>query len=363
MAEEKKRIRLLTVEDDLAVRQTITAYFEDCDFEVFEAVDGADGIAKFKELRTDIVLTDLRMPNVSGIDVVKAVHETDPETPVVVVSGTGAITDSIEAIRQGAWDYVCKPIVDMAVLEHVVRRVLERADLLKQKRHHQEYLEKEVEARTKEIRETNEQLAASLKEKTVLLQEIHHRVKNNLQVIASIINLQAIKIQDDRMRDIFSTLQTRIHSMSAIHEALYNSKSLSHINFADYINSMLRSLMTIYGVSPGHLAVELKTEDLELGIDQAVPCGLIINELVTNTMKYAFPDPDKKGVLRIEFTKDPSNQRYNLVVADNGIGLPQDFEDRKAQSLGMSLVEALTSQLGGEMTVSATVGTEFRVSF
>jgi len=363
MPEEKKRIRLLTVEDDLAVRQTITAYFEDCDFEVFEANDGAEGIEKFKELRTDIVLTDLRMPNVSGIDVVRAIHKEDPEVPVIVVSGTGAITDSIEAMRQGAWDYVCKPIVDMAVLEHVVRRVLERSEFLKQKRHYQEYLEKEVEARTREIREANAQLAGSLKEKTVLLQEIHHRVKNNLQVIASIINLQAIKIHDDRTRDLFSTLQTRIHSMSAIHEALYNSKSLSHINFADYINHMIRSLMTIYGVSPGHMTVELKTEDLELGIDQAVPCGLIINELVTNIMKYAFPDETKKGTLRIEFTKDPVNLRYTLVVSDNGVGLPSDFEQRKSESLGMSLVEALTSQLGGELTMSAVEGAEFRIVF
>lgn len=387
---EKSVVKLLTIEDEEFVRESIVAYFEDSGFDVISAENGEEGLAVFYEHSPDIVLTDLRMPRLSGFDVVKKIHETNPEVPVVVVSGTGVIQDSIEAIRMGAWDYVTKPISDMAVLEHIVNKVLERADLKKAQENYHHYLEEEVAKRTKELneelnrrieieselrdknvkliesesslKEHQAQMQASLEEKTILLKEIHHRVKNNLQVMASIINLQTSTVSEQGVKDIFLSLQARIQSMASVHEALYNSENLAKINIESYVRNMVSSLMQIYPLAQGTVEVNYEIADIELGIDIAVPCGLILNELLTNSMKYAFK-PGEPGRVDVNFSYEEAEDKYIMLVRDDGCGISEDFDIKKSASLGMTLVDALLTQLGAQYTLDTKQGTCWRISF
>ncbi len=143
---------ILTVEDELRIRESIVAYFEDLGYNVLEATDGADGLAKFRENKPDILLTDLRMPVMNGLELINELRDDFPDTPIIVVSGTGSIGDAIEAMRAGAWDYVTKPIEDMALLGHVVDQVLDRARLIEENRRYQEHLEEQVKERTHDLR-------------------------------------------------------------------------------------------------------------------------------------------------------------------------------------------------------------------
>lgn len=350
-----KITRILTIEDEDSIRKTIAAYLEDSGFVVLQASGGEEGINIFRREKPDVVLTDLRMPEFSGIEVIKVISSEDSEVPIVVVSGTGVLQDSIEAIRCGAWDYITKPIIDLDILEITISRVLERSRLLKANRHYREYLEDEVCKRTNE-------LEASLQEKTILLKEIHHRVKNNMQVIASIINLQAERLTDDTTKEIFRSLQTRIYSMASVHEALYNSRNLAQIDFKVYLENMLRSLMMVYKIGTDSFDVKLDIEEIYLGVDYAVPCGLIVNELLTNAMKYAFPD-SSKGELKVSMALSAEDHKYVLEISDNGVGLPENFDIKCQQSLGMLLVNALVGQIDASLEIKHTGGTCYKIKF
>jgi PAS domain S-box-containing protein len=205
-----------------------------------------------------------------------------------------------------------------------------------------------------------ERLKASLHEKEALLKEIHHRVKNNLQVVSSLLGLQSRTIQDPEMRKRFQESQNRIHSMALLHESLYQSENLSQIDFPDYIRQLAAHLFRSYGVNE---RVRLKTDldKLDLTLDTAVPCGLIINELLSNSLKYAFPN-GRSGVIRIAM-REESESRIRLVVADDGIGLASDLDWTTTPTLGLRLVRTLGQQLGATVEVNSRNGTEVQLAF
>ena len=163
LAESRRTI--LTVEDEPRIRESIVAYFEDLGYDVLEASDGADGLKKFRKNKPDILLTDLRMPVMNGLELINELRDDFPDTPIIVVSGTGSIGDAIEAMRAGAWDYVTKPIEDMALLGHVVDQVLDRARLINENRRYQEHLEEQVRERTHDLREANRALGDEIEER------------------------------------------------------------------------------------------------------------------------------------------------------------------------------------------------------
>jgi PAS domain S-box-containing protein len=205
-----------------------------------------------------------------------------------------------------------------------------------------------------------DRIQASLREKEVLLKEIHHRVKNNLQVIASLLNLQAATIRDEHTLTVFKESQNRVKSMSLVHQELYQSEDLARIDFAEYIRKLTTNLLLSYGVDS--LAIELKrrVSDVYLTVDTAIPCGLIINELVSNSLKYAFPD-GKKGEIGVTFHN--SDEQYTLTVSDNGVGFPKNLDFRKTESLGLQLVNTLTRQLRGSIELDTSNGTAFTLIF
>ena len=212
-----------------------------------------------------------------------------------------------------------------------------------------------------ERKQAEDQIKASLQEKEVLLKEIHHRVKNNFQIIASLLNLHSGSIKDQQALEILKAGETRVISMALVHEQLYQSEDLGQINFAEYIQILAANLFDSYEVSSNAIALKINSEDIQLSVDVAIPCGLIVNELVLNSLKYAFPS-DRKGEVYIKLYKDDNNQLL-LVVNDNGIGLPPNFDLQNTESLGLQIVVALLNQLLGTIVINRNIGTEFKITF
>ena len=206
----------------------------------------------------------------------------------------------------------------------------------------------------------DEQIRKSLAEKELLLKEIHHRVKNNLQVICSLLSLQSGYVTDRKALEMFNESQDRVRSMALVHERLYQSQDLARIDFADYVRSLVPQLVHAYGSSSGVVSIKVNVRDVLFGIDEAVACGLIINELVSNSLKHAFPG--RRGG-EVGVALDHKNREYVLTISDNGIGLPEDWHSRKTEGLGLQLVSTLTEQLGGSIEVKSGQGTEFRIRF
>lgn len=211
-----------------------------------------------------------------------------------------------------------------------------------------------------ERKQIDRKIRDSLKEKEVLLQEVHHRVKNNLQVISSILNLQSSYVSDPSTLDILQESQNRIKSMSFIHETLYRTTDFSSINFSEYIKSLTYNLIQSYRLQNCTIDFVADIDTIEMSIDQSIPCGLIVNELVSNALKYAYKGR-KKGKLIVEL-KENGNQ-VGLKISDDGVGLPENFKFEKNDSLGVQLVYSLTEQLDGTIEVNSEKGTSFLITF
>jgi len=203
--------------------------------------------------------------------------------------------------------------------------------------------------------------ADKAKTKQLLLKEIYHRVKNNLQIVISLLNLQSQKTKDKKVIDIFKDSQNRIKSMALIHEKLYKSKDLAGINFKEYINDLANNLFRSYGINSSRIILKIDIEDTIMNLDIATPCGLIVTELVSNSLKHAFP-AERKGDILIKLTSDNKGM-FILVVQDNGIGFPEDINFRKTDTLGMQLVTSLVGQIKGTIELERNNGTEFRIIF
>lgn len=206
-----------------------------------------------------------------------------------------------------------------------------------------------------------DQIRTSLQEKEVMLKEIHHRVKNNLQVISSLLKLQAGYIKDDRILEVFKESQNRVRAMALVHEKLYQSEDLAKTDFAEYIRSLVTDLFRSYAISSRAISLQLAVEEARLSIDTAIPCGLIINELVSNSLKYAFP-AHQSGEIQITLKSDQPDH-YILTVADNGTGFPADLDFRRTKSLGLQLVCNLTKQLQGTIDLTFEPGAAFTITF
>jgi two-component sensor histidine kinase len=244
-------------------------------------------------------------------------------------------------------------LVDARRLEafsHHAATAIENARLYEQAR--QEVLERQ---------RAQERIKTSLEEKEVLLKEIHHRVKNNLQVISSLLYLQSKSIEDERTVEILKESQNRVRSMALIHQRLYQSRDLSKIDFAEYVRSLAAHLFRSYGVDSGLIRLNIDITRVFLGIDTAVPCGLILNELISNSLKYAFPQ-GRSGEISVEFRQGSLGQ-CTLMVRDNGVGLAEELDLQNAESLGLQLVNSLVDQLEGTIELDRDGGTAFRIVF
>lgn len=212
-----------------------------------------------------------------------------------------------------------------------------------------------------ERKRAEEKIRAALEEKEVMLREIHHRVKNNMQIISSLLRLQSRQIKNKKILDSFDVSQNRIRSMALIHESLYKSNDLARINFSDYINRLTIHLFSIYRTGMNSIELRVEVGDVFLDINRAIPCGLIINELVSNSLKHAFPD-GRRGEIAVKMDMDKRG-KYLLLVKDTGIGFPENVDFHQTDTLGMQLVTDLVKQLNGNIKLKRDGGTEFRIVF
>ncbi|MEM7365080.1 MAG: two-component regulator propeller domain-containing protein [Pseudomonadota bacterium] len=250
----------------------------------------------------------------------------------------------------------------------IARDVTHRKQVENELSEYRRNLESKVALRTQRLnseiaenKAVTHQLANSLKEKELLLKEVHHRVKNNMQVISSLLNIQAETIADDTFSNLLGESQQRIKSMSLIHENLYQSDNLLEIDFEDYINMLSNSLCRFYTIPGVSIHLDIQVEDVSLDLETAVPCGLIINELISNSLKHGFTNHEGTGIISVSFVN--AGCRYVLKVSDNGVGLPMDFDPDSGASMGMEIVSILTQQLDGRLQADGDDGAHFEISF
>ncbi len=216
-----------------------------------------------------------------------------------------------------------------------------------------------VEENITERKEAERQLKTSLREKEILLKEIHHRVKNNLQVISSLLDLQSTYVESEAVQEMFQESRTRVRSMALVHEQLYQSTDLAHINFADYVHDLTGYLLRAYGTSARNVTLTIDIASTTLSVETAVPLGLIINELVSNAYKHAFPD-GRSGRITIQLVQIEDHE-MNLIVQDDGIGFPKDIDFRRSPSLGLTIIMTLVDQLRGQIELDRQNGARFEL--
>jgi len=214
------------------------------------------------------------------------------------------------------------------------------------------------------VKKQGDRLKTSLKEKEILLKEVHHRVKNNLQIIISLINMQSRSLKDQESKELFQSVHNKIFSIALAHNKLYQSKDLSEISIKDYFQSLIHKIFLSFGLSLKGIRVDIISDNTFLEINKIILCGLIINELVTNSLKYAFPNKNK-GTIKIKFAKKSQSgkTKYILTFKDNGIGFPKDFDFRNTKSLGVQLVITLVEQLDGTIKELKNKGVGFEIQF
>jgi len=257
----------------------------------------------------------------------------------------------LNPIAIGEGHFVLSSVVDVTERR---KAEAEREALLRRLQGFNNALEECVRVRTTDLNRT-------LKERDVLLQEVHHRVKNNLQVVSSLLNIQMRRLADGAARDALYNCQTRVQAIALIHEKLYQSADYSRVPFANYVRSLAANIFRATDASPATVSLEVVIEDITLTVDKAIPCGLIVNELVMNALKHAFPE-QRQGNIRIEMARAGAGL-VKMIVRDDGVGLPGGLDFRRSDSLGLQLVCTLAEQLEATINVQSQRGTSFDLTF
>jgi two-component sensor histidine kinase len=388
---DEQAANILLIEDDPTHAELLRRAFaaEDPQVRVIVTENLTDAKACLAEQPIDLIITAWLLPDGRGTGLLPG-HGKDPSLPVVLMSSRGSEQTAVEAIKAGALDYVVKSPVNLASMPHVARRALrewghivERRRAEEELRTYREHLEELVAERTFTLAGVNEalreeieervrvesQLRVALQEKEVLLQEVHHRVKNNLQLVSSLLDMQSLSIRNPTAEAVLQDSRNRVKTMALVHERLYQSHDLASVDVGQYIKGIVRHLDGIYaGQAPG-VKIDVQVESVGLNLDTAIPCGLIINELVSNALKYAFPrghdrfsGHGEERAIRIGLCRKAGGQLL-LFVGDNGVGLPPNVDLNSPRSLGMRLVAMLTQQLGGSIALDRRLGTSFQISF
>jgi two-component sensor histidine kinase/CheY-like chemotaxis protein len=314
------------------------------DLQFFDSHNGAEGLAACRTLAPDCVLINCQLPDMTVLDFLAQLCPQDatPKFAVIMLADIPSEQTAMEAMRSGAQDYLVKDCLSVGGLSTAVRKATEKVGLIRA------------------LQSERDLLVRSLAEKEVLIQEVHHRVKNNLAVIVSLLRLQASKMPDDVLAGALRVSQHRIESMALIHEQLYTHGDLQKVDLAGHASSLASGLFQSYGVEPARISWKVAMEPLPLIVDQAIPAGLILNELVSNALKHAFPD-GRSGSIVIE--GNARQGRIHLAVKDDGIGVRPGVETVRSDSLGMHIIQILTRQLKGAFEVTYGRPATFRISF
>jgi two-component sensor histidine kinase len=259
------------------------------------------------------------------------------------------------------WQPANFPVLDdRGRVRYIIHRVVDVTELVRLQhsgREVQERLERDLYLRAREIEHSNELLRESLLQKETLLREIHHRVKNNLQVIAGLLRLQARHVTDQAAHDALSEMGGRVRAIAEIHQALYSSSDLARVDMSGFATQLAKNLLSVYGIDRERVRLQLEIASSSLDIGLAVPCGLILNELISNALKHAFPD-GRSGIVVATLGEDAQL----LSVSDDGVGLSHAIGNGPGTTLGMQLVELLAEQIGAQVRVESERGTRVTVT-
>ena len=372
MSMEQEKYKILFVEDDMVDQMAFERFAERENFPYEYTIAGSirETLEVLPSEKFDATVVDYLLGDGIAFDL----FEKLADIPTIIVTGIGNEEIAVSAMRAGAYDYLIKDPEGhyLKTLAMTVGNAIKRKQAEVELRKHREHLEELVELRTAELKTEIEErkraeaeLQRSLKEKEVLLRELHHRVKNNLQVISSLLDLQSENVKDQQAYGIFLEAQNRIRSMAHIHEQLYQSSNLAELNVSSYIEQLVQTLLQSYGRT--NISPQIQIEEVALDMDTAVCCGLIINELVSNALKYAFPAvaPETMTGNEILVTLSNSNDRMlSLAIRDNGVGLPNmNFEEAHTLSFGLRLVKMLVRQLKGTLNIDGNQGASITIVF
>ncbi|OEC87568.1 MULTISPECIES: histidine kinase dimerization/phosphoacceptor domain -containing protein [Methanobacterium] len=336
-----------------------------------------DFIKGLNIFKPDVILADHSLPKFDGVSALEIAKKIVPEVPFIFVSGKIGDEFAVDMLKKGATDYVFKNNLTKLV-PAILRAITERDELT-------------------ELKRSKIELQIALQEKEMLLKEIHHRVKNNLIMISNLLELQSHYIKDKTDFNFFRESQNRANSMALIHERFYQSSDLKSIDFGDYICTLATDLVNTYVNASGQINLITDVENIMLDIDTAIPLGLILNELLTNSLKYAFPVTSSCGLsdgtsassaafncrfedltsisssntvqesvnknARITVIFHKISDKFELIVKDNGIGFPKDLDYKKTGTLGLELINRITKQIDGIIELDTSEGTEFKITF
>jgi two-component sensor histidine kinase len=321
-------MKVVMVDDSAANRKFCRMFLEEVygtSLCFFEESDGAQGLRTCRAVAPDCVLLDHSLPDMTGLEFVAQLHQETPLNKPAFAVVMFTDPSSYQAIPKAT------------------RKSLNR-----------------------ELREEHARLARSLAEKEVLIKEVHHRVKNNLQIIASLLRLQAEATTESTAAAVLRDSQHRVEAIAIIHEQLYESPDLRQVHLGQQANLLMANLFNAFGVDPARISGQVVVcprpdgNPLVLGVDQAIPAGLILNELISNALKHAFPG-ERCGSIRVEAHSREGT--VQLSVIDDGVGLPEDLANRESKSLGLKIVKVLVRQSGGILEMKRDAGTIFRLSF
>jgi len=352
-----KKIHVLVAEDDFLVCEEIIRELKKIGYERIDlATNGKKAVEMTALLHPDVVLMDIQMPKMDGLKAAQKIQKSCP-APVIILSAHESQDLVEKAGHMGVGAYITKPPKKDEIERAIIIAMARHKDLMELYRLNNK-LKKELKIR----KVAENKLKILIKEKEVLLKEVHHRVKNNFMIISSLLNLQSNQIHNNKVKNILQESYNRVNSMALIHEKLYQSPDLTKIDFKGYIENLINGLFHTYSLTNNQASLHTKIDNFSLDINKAIPCGLIVNELVSNSLKYAFPSP-RKVKNKIEVSMRPLNKNIELIVRDNGVGLPDGFDYKGSNSLGIRLVTILTEgQLSGKLEVDTNKGTTVKVT-
>jgi two-component sensor histidine kinase len=342
---KKSVIKILIVDDEQLVALDVQNYLRKIGYGVTGiANSGQEALEKAATTKPDLVLMDIVLKGkMDGIETARRIR-VQHDIPSIFLTAY-ADEEKIERAKVAQpFGYILKPF-DKKELRVAIEMAYNKHKL------------------DQKILESERSLKLALGEKEIMLKEIHHRVKNNMQLISSLLSLQASHIKDKAALNAFDISQSRIRSMMLIHENLYASKDFSNIDFSKYISQLASHLSSSYGVDSKGIQLKIDVHGILLNMNHGVPCGLIVNELVINAFKYAFPKGKKQKKNTITVSMRSMGKKIKLAVGDNGVGLPKSIDPKHSRSLGFQLVDTLVKQLNGTLNVSREHGTAFTIIF
>jgi two-component sensor histidine kinase len=356
-------MRVIMVDDSAADRKLCRVLLEEqhgSGLEFIEARDAAQGLDLCRTSSPDCVLLDYKLTDMTGLEFLSHLTRGEPaDLPafaVVMLTSIASEQVAVQAMKGGAQDYLVKDGVTAEGLSSAVKKATEKVGLIRSLKTERDRLA----VSHAELAASLAELAASLTEKDALLKEVHHRVKNNLQVIASLLRLQADGIGDPRVTVALRESQNRVESMALIHEQLYETEHLQEVDLARHASLLASNLVHSYAVDEGRISWKVSVDAMPLTVDRAIPAGLILNELISNAFKHAFPG-GRKGFLSIEGRR--RNGAVVLEVRDDGVGMSEGAGRARPKSLGLEIVAILTRQLKGTFEIESDRGALCRITF